>query len=110
MHSTELIKGTLTPLILKLLYEHDKMYGYELTQKIRELSDGKLNLTEGALYLSLHKLEIEEILSSETIDFNGRKRKYYKLTRKGNKVAKERIEEMIGFLKTMTSIMKLKIV
>ena len=59
MHSPELLKGTLQTILLKVLKDHGKMYGYEITQRVKELSDGRILLTEGALYPSLHKLEAE---------------------------------------------------
>jgi PadR family transcriptional regulator PadR len=62
MHSPELLKGTLQTIILKVLKDHGRMYGYEITQRVKELSDSRLLLTEGALYPTLHKLEAEGLL------------------------------------------------
>jgi len=59
MYSSELIKGTLKTIILKLLSEEKRMYGYEITQKVKELTGGKIQLTEGALYPTLHALEAQ---------------------------------------------------
>ena len=59
MYSSELIKGTLKTIILKLLSDSDKMYGYEITQKVKELTGGKIQLTEGALYPTLHAMEAQ---------------------------------------------------
>ena len=50
MNSKELLKGTLTVIILKLLSERDRMYGYEMYQQVKELSDGKILLKDGSLY------------------------------------------------------------
>ena len=57
MYSSELIKGTLKTIVLNLLKENGKMYGYEITQRVKELTDGKIQITEGALYPTLHSLE-----------------------------------------------------
>ena len=57
MHSPELLKGTLQMIVLKVLRDHGKMYGYEITQLVKELSDGMIVLTEGALYPTLHRME-----------------------------------------------------
>ena len=38
------------------------MYGYEITQKVKELTKNKIQITEGALYPLLHKLEAEGIV------------------------------------------------
>lgn len=44
MYSKELTKGILLPIILKLLSNGDKMYGYEISQKVRELTKGKIDI------------------------------------------------------------------
>jgi PadR family transcriptional regulator, regulatory protein PadR len=46
MYSKELTKGTLMPIILKLISENDKMYGYEITQHVKELTKGKIDISE----------------------------------------------------------------
>jgi len=53
MHSSELLKGTLQTILLKVLKDNGKMYGYEITQRVKELSAGSILLTEGALYPTL---------------------------------------------------------
>ena len=55
MYSKNLIKGTLQTIVLKQLEENGRMYGYEITQKVKEISDHKIEITEGALYPTLHK-------------------------------------------------------
>ena len=91
MHSPELLKGTLQTILLKVLKDHGKMYGYEITQRVKELSDERLLLTEGALYPALHKLEAEGHLKTETVMMGKRIRKYYSLTTEGRSLAKERV-------------------
>src|SRR6185369_2851786 len=93
MYSSELIKGTLKTVVLKLLSDTEKMYGYEITQKVKELTDSKIVITEGALYPLLHQLEAEGIVTTETVNIGKRVRKYYKLTQTGNERAKEKIYE-----------------
>jgi PadR family transcriptional regulator PadR len=56
MHSPELLKGTLQTILLKVLKDHGRMYGYEITLRVKELSGERILLTEGALYPTLHKL------------------------------------------------------
>jgi len=107
MQQTALIKGTLQTIILKLLSDHRRMYGYEITQKVREVSEGALILTEGALYPTLHKLEAEGYLSTETENIGKRIRKYYKLTSHGNATAREKIAEFIDFVRMMNRILKI---
>jgi DNA-binding PadR family transcriptional regulator len=50
---------------MKLLEEKGRMYGYEITQKVKEITKGELNITEGALYPALHKLEADGLLDVE---------------------------------------------
>ena len=72
MYSSELIKGTLKTIVLKLLSDNDKMYGYEITQKVKELTGGKIQLTEGALYPTLHAMEADGILTTSTVSYINR--------------------------------------
>ena len=68
---------------MRLLEENGRMYGYEITQKVKEITRGELKITEGALYPALHKLEAEDLLDVEVERVDNRLRKYYKLTEKG---------------------------
>ena len=97
----ELVKGSLKSIVLKLLAENNRMYGYEITQKVDELSGGKIKLTYGALYPVLHKLEKEGSVVTESEVVNNRNRIYYKLTEKGTASAQERIKELEEFVQTL---------
>ena len=107
MHSPELLKGTLQTIILKLLSDNGKMYGYEITQKVKELSNGMLALTEGALYPTLHKLEAEGFLSTEKLSMGKRVRKYYLLTPSGASSAAQKIEDFEAFIMTMFKVLQI---
>lgn len=108
MYSKELLKGTLKTIILKLLSENEKMYGYEITQKVKQLSNDKVVITEGALYPSLHKLEAEGLLQTETVNIGKRVRKYYSLTPQGTSTVRTKVEEFTEFVETMQSLLSLK--
>jgi len=101
MANSKLYKGSLITIILKLLNESDKMYGYEITQKVKEITKGELNITEGALYPALHKLEADGLLDVEVKKVDNRLRKYYKLTEKGNKETVNKLNELQEYIKTM---------
>ena len=109
MHSPELLKGTLQTIILKVLKDHGKMYGYEITQRVTDLSDGRILLTEGALYPSLHKLEAEGLLKTEVVNIGKRVRKYYTLTAEGKAITKDRVSEFMDFIKTMSSVLQVQV-
>lgn len=106
MESKEYIKGTIRTIALKLLAENPRMYGYEITQKVSELSSNQIQLTYGALYPILYKLESEGLLTTETELVENRARKYYRLTDDGKKLASAKVSELQQFLKTMEKLMK----
>lgn len=101
----ELLKGSLKPIVLKLLSEHERMYGYEITQKVKELTAGKIKLTYGALYPVLHKLENDGVLTTEREIVNGRTRIYYRLTATGNDTVEEKLLELQEFIDTMRRLL-----
>ncbi len=104
MNATELLKGTLTTIILKLLADNGKMYGYEITQKVKELSGSKILVKEGSLYPALHKLLNDGLVEVETVQLGKRIRKYYFLTEQGKAQKQVRFEELQEFLQTIQHI------
>jgi DNA-binding PadR family transcriptional regulator len=105
MYSQELIKGTLQTIVLSLLSDQSRMYGYEITQYVKERTEGKIQLTEGALYPTLHKMEAEGLLTTEKMNIGKRVRKYYRLTDAGRLKASARVEEFRSFSKTMNDLL-----
>lgn len=99
------LKGSLSTIILKLLHDNGRMYGYEITQKVKALTQDDIKITEGALYPILHKLEAEEVLVAETERVEGRIRKYYRITPKGNAAAIDRIAELRAFAENLNRIL-----
>ncbi|GAB3687569.1 PadR family transcriptional regulator [Spirosoma flavus] len=94
----QLLKGSLSAIILKLLANTEWMYGYEICQKVKQITDGQLKITEGALYPALYKLEADGILITRTQIVEGRARKYYAIAQdqQGNAVDKlAQIEQFI---------------
>tara|TARA_B110000503_G_scaffold141708_2_gene236031 strand:- start:2335 stop:2700 length:366 start_codon:yes stop_codon:yes gene_type:complete len=109
MKNSQLYKGSLNTIIMKLLEENGRMYGYEITQKVKQITKGELNITEGALYPALHKLEAEDLLDVEVEKVDNRLRKYYKLTEKGTKETVNRLSELEEFIKNMQTIVNPKL-
>jgi PadR family transcriptional regulator, regulatory protein PadR len=86
---TDLVQGTLDLLILKII-ALEPMHGWAIAQRIRQMSGEVLNVGQGALYPALHKLEQNGWISSEwAISENGRRAKYYTLTRAGRKTLEQ---------------------
>jgi PadR family transcriptional regulator, regulatory protein PadR len=105
MSNNNLIKGSLQTIILKLLEENEKMYGYEITQRVKELTAGEIKITEGALYPALHKLEAEGYLTTEIQQVDNRIRKYYSLTKSGEKEVSAKMSELQSFVQHLQKIL-----
>jgi PadR family transcriptional regulator, regulatory protein PadR len=106
MISSELLKGSLRTIVLKVLEENGRMYGYQITRKVEDLTAGKIKLTYGALYPVLHKLENEGVLVTDSENFNNRIRIYYRLTPRGKSVVAEKLNEMSEFIETLRRIVE----
>ncbi len=97
----EFLRGTLKTIVLRLLAQQGRMYGYEITQAVEERTQGELTLTFGALYPVLHKLEEEGFLTTQTQEVDGRLRKYYQLTPTGSETAVRKASEFEHFVHLM---------
>jgi DNA-binding PadR family transcriptional regulator len=104
MISNQLYSGSLKTIVLKLLKEEGPIHGYALTQKVEQLTNGKIKLTYGALYPILHKLEKEKAVDTVTEIYNNRMRIYYSLTPKGQSVAAVKIKELQEFIESLQRI------
>ncbi len=79
----DLVAASATPLVLAILAE-DESYGYAILKRVAELSDGRLQWTDGMLYPVLHRLErLEYIAGHWQTPARGRRRKYYRITNRG---------------------------
>lgn len=82
MMDSRLLWGTVEMLILEVVAQ-GPTYGYEIAQTVGERSRGYFDLKEGSLYPALHRLEQQKLLTSFWDEVEGRRRKYYKLSAKG---------------------------
>ena len=104
MYSKELLKGTISAIILKLLSEQERMYGYEISMRVKELSEGKILLKDGSLYPALQKMTSDGLLSFKEELVGGRVRKYYYITQHGQKETKVYVQELKDFIATLNRI------
>jgi DNA-binding PadR family transcriptional regulator len=106
MLSRELVAASTQPLVLGLLAEGES-YGYELIQRIKDHSGGRIEWSEGMLYPFLHWMENEGLIESEwkTAE-SGRRRKYYRLSRKGGKELKAERERWLTVHETLMKLWK----
>lgn len=87
--SKDLVAASATPLVLSILSEGEN-YGYAIIKRVRELSSGQIEWTDGMLYPVLHRLEGQGLIQScQRVSETGRKRKYYKIKKEGTRALKE---------------------
>jgi DNA-binding PadR family transcriptional regulator len=81
--SKDLMAASSTPIVLAILAEGDS-YGYAIIQRVRELSKGRIEWTDGMLYPVLHRLErLGHVKAQWKTAESGRRRKYYRITAQG---------------------------
>jgi PadR family transcriptional regulator PadR len=86
---TDLVQGTLDLLLLKVI-ALEPMHGWAIAQRIRQMSGEVLQVGQGALYPSLHKLEQNGWITSKwAVSENNRRAKYYRLTKAGQKALEQ---------------------
>ena len=106
MINKDLVAASSTPLILSILAEGES-YGYEIIQRISALSEEKITWSDGMLYPVLHRLEDQGFVSSEWRKVeSGRRRKYYKLNKKGENVLQQEKQQWEIVNKTLNKLWK----
>jgi PadR family transcriptional regulator PadR len=106
MIAQELLKGSLKTIILRLLEENTRMYGYDISKRVEELTQGKIVLNYGALYPVLHKLLAEGLIKSEEVAQGKRIRIYYSLTSSGKQASLLSLQDFIEYVNTMKLIIQ----
>jgi PadR family transcriptional regulator, regulatory protein PadR len=110
MITKDLVAASSRPLVLSILADGES-YGYEITRKVRELSEGELEWTDGMLYPVLHRLERQALVESEWKQSEtGRERKYYRLSAKGRQSLEAEQRQWLKVHNTLCKIWKIKTV
>ena len=108
MLSKELVAASTVPLVLSVLTEGES-YGYELIRRVRELSGGRIEWTEGMLYPVLHWMERERMIESEWRAAAGeRRRKYYRLRKEGRTALKQEQQQWMTVHGALMKLWKTK--
>lgn len=102
--SKELVKGTSAVLVLSVLQKQD-MYGYLIIRELEKRSETVFSMNEGTLYPILHALEEEHFLEAYWEIVDGRKRKYYHITKKGLRQLEEKKEEWQVYAKAVAKVL-----
>lgn len=100
----EVLKGHLDSLVLATLRDRPS-HGYAVIEALRQRSEGAFDLAEGTVYPVLHRLEAEGLLTSEWSTAGGRRRRIYRLTRRGTQVLGERASEWREFVAAVEAVL-----
>lgn len=101
-----LLQGTLDLLVLKALVFGPR-HGYEVARWVRDTTDGALEVDDGALYTSLHRLEKRGLLDAEWgIADTGRRAKFYSLTRAGRKQIAVETQEWTKYAEAVFKVLQ----
>ncbi len=107
MHRTELLRGNTDSLLLFLVQDLGRTYGYQLIKEIESRSEGFFRFKEGTVYPMLRKLENEGLLHGEWQEMQGGQvRRYYRITGKGQEVLESRLTVWESFTSAMNLILK----
>ena len=102
----ELVKGSIDSLLLCLIGQRP-MYGYQIIKELDRRSQGYFKFSEGTLYPALHRLEKAGLVFSKwQLLPNGRQRKYYHLTDKGQKILADKMSQWQDFSEAMNLIIQ----
>lgn len=100
----DLVAASATPLVLGILARQES-YGYAILKQVNELSEGRLDWTEGLLYPLLHRLErVGHVESSWQTPEGGRRRKYYRITDQGRSELAEHREQWAAVVDALKGI------
>ena len=103
---TDLLQGTLDLLVLKIL-ALGPTHGWDITQRIQQISEDTLKVNQGSLYPALHRLEAQGWITSEWgSSENNRRAKYYSLTRTGRRQLADEKETWAKFSGAIERILR----
>jgi PadR family transcriptional regulator PadR len=101
---TDRMRGHLDALVLSIL-KTGSAHGYEIVNELRHRSDGEFDLPEGTVYPALHRLERQQLLTSDWQVLEGRRRRVYRLTARGADALVEQRSEWRRFAAGIDAVM-----
>jgi PadR family transcriptional regulator PadR len=108
MLTKDLVAASARPLLLSILADGEN-YGYEIIRKVRELSGGRIEWSDGMLYPVLHRLEGEGLIESKWREGeSGRDRKYYRLSGDGRKAMRDERSQWLAVHNTLCKLWNLQ--
>ena len=104
----DLVAAVATPLVLAILAEGSS-YGYAILARVKELSGGELEWSDGMLYPLLHRLQSVGHLTAEWASSpEGRRRKYYAITDAGRAYQAQAVRDWRATQRILTTLLDTK--
>ena len=105
---SDLVQGTLDFLLLKIL-ALEPLHAFAISQRLKQVSDDVLQVSDGSLYPALHKLEQEGWITAEwKASENNRRAKFYSLTRAGRRQLETEAAHWERLSAAISQVMKLR--
>jgi transcriptional regulator len=98
------LKGHVDLLLLATLRQ-GPLHGYAIVEQLREQSEGAFDLAEGTVYPALYRLERAGLLASRWTKAEGRRRRVYRLTRRGRAELERERKEWKSFANAIESVL-----
>ena len=106
-YDSDLLRGNTDALLLALINENGRTYGYRLIKEIEERSRGYFRFREGTVYPALRKLENDGLIRGEWAKLaNGQERRYYAITDRGREFLSERLRMWQSFTSAMDLVLR----
>jgi DNA-binding PadR family transcriptional regulator len=100
----DLVAASATPLVLAILAESES-YGYGILKRVRALSAGDLEWTDGMLYPLLHRLvRLGYVTTEWRTPPEGRRRKYYAITEEGRAALEEQQQQWVAVMRALNDV------
>lgn len=100
----DLVAASATPLVLAILGESES-YGYAILKRVRALSEGELEWTDGMLYPLLHRLlRLGYVTTEWRTPPEGRRRKYYAITDEGRAALAEQQQQWVAVTRALNDV------
>jgi PadR family transcriptional regulator, regulatory protein PadR len=98
------VRGHLDMLLLAVVAD-GPAHGYGIVEELRRRSDAALDLPEGTVYPALHRLERQGWLASDWQTVDGRRRRVYRVTRRGQETLALKEREWVRFTRVVRAVM-----
>jgi PadR family transcriptional regulator PadR len=106
-YDSDLLRGNTDALLLALIHDHGRTYGYRLIKEIEVRSKGFFRFREGTVYPALRKLENEGLIRGEWAKLpNGQERRYYTMTERGSAFLARRLEMWHSFASAVNLVLR----